>query len=51
MIEGIEFFACTPKPGAPKDGQVLNGFMTFTLNDDQISEAYYDSDGTCTWQS
>jgi len=49
-IDGIEFFAGTPKTSDPA-GLVRNGFMTFTLDCDQISEAFFDSDGTCAWSS
>lgn len=51
IIKGVEFFACTPKKPDCPAGQVKNGFMTFTLDRDRISEAYYDSEGACTWQS
>ena len=50
-IEGIEFFAGTPKDPSNPAGLVKNGFMTFTLTGDQISEVYYDSDGKRTWSA
>ncbi len=49
-IDGIDFFAGTPK-GSDPAGLVKNGFMTFTLTGDQISEAFFDEDGKLTWSS
>ena len=49
-IKGIDFFAGTPKGHDPA-GLVKNGFMTFTLTGDQISEAFFDDDGHLTWSS
>lgn len=48
-IDGIEFFAGTPKDPARPEGQVKNGFACFTLDKNQITELFYDSDGRCTW--
>jgi len=49
FIPSVEFFAQTPYPGKDPGQQVMNGYMSFTLNGDQIAEACYDSDGQCRW--
>ena len=49
-IDGITFFAGTPKTDDPA-GLVKNGFMTFVLKGDQISEAFFDEDGRQTWST
>jgi len=47
FIDGIEFFAQTPKPHCGL--LVKNGFMTVTLDGDTIEEAFYDSDCVKVW--
>ena len=48
-IDGIEFFACTPINKDDPAGQVKNGFMTFTLDAETLTEAFFDDDCTQTW--
>ncbi len=49
-IDGIDFFAGTPKGNDPA-GLVKNGFMTFTLTGNKISEAFFDENGQLSWSS